>query len=41
MRRHVQLVGGLPLLGMQVDGVAQLRVGSALLIGDVAPIWRH
>ena len=38
INRDVQLMGGLPLLGIHVDGVAQLGVGYALLESDVAPI---
>ena len=41
MRRHVQLVGGVPLLGEQVGGVVQLRAGPAVLMGDGAPLWSH
>jgi hypothetical protein len=41
MRRHVQLMGGLPLLGAQVAGVVQLGVGYALLESEVAPLLGH
>ena len=34
-------MGGVPLLGIHVEGVAQLGVGFALLESDVAPIWGH
>ena len=34
----VQLVGGVPLLGIHVDGVAQLGDHYALLESDVAPL---
>ena len=41
MRRHVQLMGGLPLLGAQVAGEVPLGVGYALLESEVAPLLGH